>query len=440
MLNFGVLTALFLEVCILTGTANAKTALKAAKKIEQDVSAIDINMGCPKEFSLKGGMGAALLKKPETIKEILTTLVKNVSIPVTCKIRLLPDMEDNIKLVQLIQDTGVSALGIHGRLTEERPRHPNRNHIIKSLTDILHIPVIANGGSKEILHYSDIDKFRESCGASSVMIARAAEWNTSIFRSDGPLPVKDVVKEYIKVALDMDNGFVNTKYCILMMMRSDMDQQEGLDTQDSKGLEELCDIWGMSDYLKKVTMERKAKQDQVDKYLGVKRRKLEDGKYCIEMPIRFYKKDYPVSISPKLKLYEWTKRNHVVKPNYLTTERTQDRCFKCVMELENVCYTSTFWEKSKQLAEQAAAIVGLTVLNEDDGRKPDIESANDDVISVWRREFQDDTIYRHKVGNSGKDGNSNMVASSGDKVDDNKTVTCDISNENCTESNKKKCS
>ncbi|KAH3774399.1 hypothetical protein DPMN_175781 [Dreissena polymorpha] len=54
------------------GTANAQTALNAAKKIEQDVSAIDINMGCPKEFSIKGGMGAALLKKPETIKEVST--------------------------------------------------------------------------------------------------------------------------------------------------------------------------------------------------------------------------------------------------------------------------------------------------------------------------------------------------------------------------------
>jgi tRNA-dihydrouridine synthase 2 len=31
----------------------------------QDVASIDINMGCPKHFSIQGGMGAALLKKPE---------------------------------------------------------------------------------------------------------------------------------------------------------------------------------------------------------------------------------------------------------------------------------------------------------------------------------------------------------------------------------------
>lgn len=34
------------------------------------MAGIDVNMGCPKEFSLKGGMGAALLTKPEKIKEV----------------------------------------------------------------------------------------------------------------------------------------------------------------------------------------------------------------------------------------------------------------------------------------------------------------------------------------------------------------------------------
>jgi hypothetical protein len=35
-----------------------------------DVAAIDINMGCPKPFSLSGGMGAALLSKPELISDV----------------------------------------------------------------------------------------------------------------------------------------------------------------------------------------------------------------------------------------------------------------------------------------------------------------------------------------------------------------------------------
>ena len=34
---------------------------------EEYVAGVDINMGCPKTFSLKGGMGAALLSQPEKV-------------------------------------------------------------------------------------------------------------------------------------------------------------------------------------------------------------------------------------------------------------------------------------------------------------------------------------------------------------------------------------
>lgn len=43
---------------------------------------------------VKGGMGAALLKNPETALDILKTLRRNINCPVTCKIRLLDTVED----------------------------------------------------------------------------------------------------------------------------------------------------------------------------------------------------------------------------------------------------------------------------------------------------------------------------------------------------------
>lgn len=75
------------NVVLQIGTSDPQRALRVAKLVENDVAAIDINMGCPKEFSLKGGMGAALLSDPDRAKSILQTLVDNVKIPVTCKIR-----------------------------------------------------------------------------------------------------------------------------------------------------------------------------------------------------------------------------------------------------------------------------------------------------------------------------------------------------------------
>lgn len=69
------------------GSANAQRALEVAKLVENDVAAIDVNMGCPKEFSIKGGMGASLMYNSSNAIEILKTLVNGLNIPVTCKIR-----------------------------------------------------------------------------------------------------------------------------------------------------------------------------------------------------------------------------------------------------------------------------------------------------------------------------------------------------------------
>jgi tRNA-dihydrouridine synthase 2 len=70
-------------------------------------------------------MGSALLKKPDLIYDILTTLRRNLpfSLPLTCKIRLLEEDQNTIQLLQLIEKAGVAAVGIHARFVADRPRH-----------------------------------------------------------------------------------------------------------------------------------------------------------------------------------------------------------------------------------------------------------------------------------------------------------------------------
>lgn len=152
-------------------------------QVENDVAAIDINMGCPKEFSVKGGMGIALLNNAENAKKILKTLVDGLTIPVTCKIRIFPDIERTISLVKEFEAIGISAIAVHGRTRQERPQHKVHADMIRKVTENLNIPVIANGGSNEIKAHDDIFKFKENSGASSVMVARAAQWNPSIFQN-----------------------------------------------------------------------------------------------------------------------------------------------------------------------------------------------------------------------------------------------------------------
>ncbi|KZV84006.1 FMN-linked oxidoreductase, partial [Exidia glandulosa HHB12029] len=97
------------------GTATPTLALEAAKHVVQDVSAVDLNCGCPKPFSTHGGMGAALLDTPDLLCDILRTLRQGLppNIAVTAKIRLLHTQEETIDLVKRIIDTGVSAVTVH---------------------------------------------------------------------------------------------------------------------------------------------------------------------------------------------------------------------------------------------------------------------------------------------------------------------------------------
>lgn len=71
------------------------------------------------------------------------------------------------------------------------------------------------------------------------MIARAAEWNCSIFRKEGLLPMDTVIKEYLKLAIDYDNSPSNTKYCIQNILRELQDTPRGRKFLDCQTLEQI---------------------------------------------------------------------------------------------------------------------------------------------------------------------------------------------------------
>lgn len=360
------------RVVLQLGTSDTQRALKVAKLVEKDVAAIDINMGCPKEFSLKGGMGAALLDNPDTAKDILTTLVRNLSIPVTCKIRIKTSVEETLEFAKMVESTGIAALGVHGRTRDERNRHKNRNDIIKTISETLAIPVIANGGSKEIKCFEDIQKFKDETGCSSVMLARAAEWNMSIFRLEGRLPTQDIVKAYLKIAVDVENADINCKYCIQQTMHHILDTPIGLKLQHTGTLREICNMFNMADYYdnqiasqahKKLSMKRHSEESDC----MVKKRKLDDGSELIEMPLRFNKNLYNITRSPKTILYEWTCHQHIPAPKYDSTVAEQK--FHTIVSVQGKKYASSRTDTSKKWGEQAAAVVCLRILGIDEGRK-----------------------------------------------------------------------
>ncbi|KAL8472775.1 hypothetical protein ACS0TY_029198 [Phlomoides rotata] len=237
------------------GTSDAVRALRAAQTVCKDVAAVDINMGCPKSFSISGGMGAALLSKPDLIHDILTTLKRNIDTPVTCKIRLLKSSQDTVELARRIEKTGVSALAVHGRKVADRPRDPAKWSEIADVVAAVSIPVIANG---DVFEYEDFDRIKVATGASSVMAARGALWNASIFSPKGKLPWEDVKREYIRKSILWDNDLKSTKHTLkeMIMHHSCLELPEGKGINKSETLADLARFYGEDLYYEHVNKSR----------------------------------------------------------------------------------------------------------------------------------------------------------------------------------------
>ncbi|GAY35174.1 hypothetical protein CUMW_278120 [Citrus unshiu] len=237
------------------GTSDAVRALTAAKMVCKDVAAIDINMGCPKSFSVSGGMGAALLSKPELIHDILTMLKRNLDVPVTCKIRLLKSSQDTVELARRIEKTGVSALAVHGRKVVDRPRDPAKWGEIADIVAALSIPVIANG---DVFEYDDFQRIKTAAGASSVMAARGALWNASIFSSQGKLHWEDVKREYVRKSIFWENNVKSTKHTLkeMIMHYSSLELPEGKAIIKSETLADIAKLYEEEKYYQFVNENR----------------------------------------------------------------------------------------------------------------------------------------------------------------------------------------
>ena len=155
------------------------TFVEAAKMVydimKPDI--IDINMGCPvPKVAIKSQAGAALLKSPEKIREIVSEVVKAVPVPVTVKIRSGWDSNsiNAVEVAKICEEAGASAITVHGRTRSQGYSGKVDLDIIKQVKENISIPVIGNGditsveSAKEMLHYT---------GCDAIMIGRGVLGN-----------------------------------------------------------------------------------------------------------------------------------------------------------------------------------------------------------------------------------------------------------------------
>ena len=253
------------------GTASPTTAVAAAKLVAEEVAGIDVNAGCPKPFSTSGGMGAALLQTPDLLASILTALVKEVGnvheIGISVKIRLLETSEKTEALVKKLCSTGITGLTVHCRTTPMRPREralrDERLHAIARICKEEGVACLMNG---DVKNRDEAVQLAKAFNVDGAMIATAAESNPSCFRtrSDGGLlPWRDIVSEYLKTALEVENRWGNTKFLLSQLMPGKSDVYRRV--ASCHGYRQVCEILGLDNI--------QALATDVDKRIGTNEEK-----------------------------------------------------------------------------------------------------------------------------------------------------------------------
>lgn len=194
---------------------NDPDIMSQAAVILQDLKPdlIDINAGCSARRIVGSGSGAALLGDPEKLEAIAGKIVKNVTIPVSAKIRIgLDDKNKNYaETVRILEGSGISMLSVHGRTRAQAFKGDSDWNIIHEIKSISGIPVIGNG---DITTYQEARMRLETSGCDAVMIGRGAVGNPWIF--SGRIPDKNELAEQIKLHLDMMINYYGENGIILM--------------------------------------------------------------------------------------------------------------------------------------------------------------------------------------------------------------------------------
>lgn len=146
---------------------------------EQGVDIVDINMGCPVRKIVNSGAGSAMLKDFDKASRVVDKIRKRVKIPVTVKVRKGWESNDVLPLLKRFEESGVSAIAIHGRTRNEAYTGASDWAYIAHVKANLGIPVWGNGDVKTP---ADAVRMFEQTNVDGVMIGRAALHNPFIFR------------------------------------------------------------------------------------------------------------------------------------------------------------------------------------------------------------------------------------------------------------------
>ena len=161
----------------LLGGDPGRMAASAVVAVQAGAKAIDINFGCPAPTVNRHDGGAAFLKSPARIEEIVRAIRDALppEIPVSAKLRLGWDTADAIfENADRAASGGASWITIHGRTKMQGYAPPADWVRIGQVRERLDIPVVANG---DLWSMEQFEQCRAETGCLHFMLGRGALGN-----------------------------------------------------------------------------------------------------------------------------------------------------------------------------------------------------------------------------------------------------------------------